>query len=62
MNPDDNDENKSKFMYSTDGVNYYPVGELLNPETISFSLELSEEDAAKLYAQLDPLEIINLGE
>jgi len=63
MNPDDlnNDNKKSHFEYSTDGIHFKPIGaenEMSFEDAICLSVSLSEEDAARLWAALDPLEII----
>lgn len=58
MGPD-----SGKLFYSTDGKTWKPISEvqnlhLIEPVEISCKIEMSEEDAAKLYALLDPLEIV----
>ena len=63
MGPDDMKPNSGNLFYSTDGKTWKPIGEVQNlhltePVEISCKIEMSEEDAAKVYAQLDPLEII----
>lgn len=63
MNPENINNDSGKLFYSTDGKDWKPIGEVKNlhltePVEISYKIELTEEDAAKLYAQLDPLEIV----
>ena len=52
MIPEDSND-KAKVFYSKDGENWIPLSEVTEVH-----VELSEEQAAKLYALMDPLEIV----
>ena len=52
MIPEDSD-NKANFFYSKNGKNWIPLGEVTEVHC-----EVSDEDAAKLFALMDPMEIV----
>lgn len=52
MIPEDSNE-KGKFFYSKDGENWIPLSEVTEVH-----VTLSEEQSAKVYALMDPLEIV----
>ena len=52
MNLDDSND-KRKFFYSKDGEDWIPLSEVTEVH-----VTLSEEQAAKMYALMDPLEIV----
>lgn len=51
------DPNKNNLFWSADGVNFQPLSSVAAAIT-SIYCEISEEDAAKLWAMIEGLEIV----